>query len=128
MGKILTERSPTKVEKGSRLNIDEAKFKIALECKLHNNYCFKKLKQSEIKGFHIFLEETVYKNLTITQVDKLYLRTKGDVLEEVEIDGEKRTIVHYGKDRKPFMVFGYYNYEGYFVIYRIDPKHNVHKE
>ena len=45
-----------------------------------------------------------------------------------KIGGIEREVVHYGKDRNPFRVHGYFNNDGYFVIYKIDPSHNVHKE
>lgn len=116
------------IKKGTRLDKRQVTFKIALENDLHNDYSFRQLKGDSIKNFQRFLDETVYKGLTITQVDSLYLRTKGPVKESCEINGEKRDIVHYGKDRNPLRVHGYFNEKNYFVIYKIDPKHNVHRE
>ena len=69
----------------------------------------------------------MYKQLSISTVDKLYLRMKGTVREKAEINGINRDIVHYGFDRSLFRLHGYFNELNYFVIYKIDPKHKVHK-
>ncbi len=96
-------------------------FKIAICEQLDNNFCFKHLKSGDLKAFHSFIDETVGKQLTISEVDKLFLRTRGSVKQEVN----GKEVIHYGKDRKPFRVFGYYNSDSYFVITRIDPKHKT---
>lgn len=123
----LDEREGQK-KKGTRLDKRAVSFKVAFEDDLHNDYCFKQLKGGAVKSFQNFLDETVYRGLTITQVDSLYLRTKGPVKEKCKVKGVERELVHYGKDRKPFRIHGYFNDKGYFVIYKIDPKHNVHNE
>lgn len=102
------------------------KFMLTIDHKLDNHYQFKDLKSSELQIFSTFLLQTVGKSLTISEVDKLFLRTKGPKSEEV-VCGNKVSMVHYGKDRARFRVFGYYNDDGYFVIHRLDPKHNFHK-
>lgn len=113
----------------SRLtNNDNLKFRMAISGSLNGKYSIKNLKEGDIKHFHKFIEETVGKELTITQVDKLFLRTKGKISEKEDVHGRKREIIHYGKDRNPFRIFGYYDDNGYFVIYKIDPKHRIHKE
>lgn len=114
--------------RGSQLTRKQSnKFKIGICGSLENDYCFKKLKQNNIKSFHGFIESTVGKNLTITQVDNLYLRTKGKVTEKMSIHGSERSIIHYGQNRKSFRIFGYYNSDAYFIITRIDPNHKTHK-
>lgn len=102
-------------------------FRIAIDDSLENRYCFKDLKGEGIKSFHSFIEETVGKDLSIGTVDDLFLRTKGPVKEKMTVHGSERDVIHYGKDRKPFRVFGYYNQYGYFVLTRIDPKHKTHR-
>jgi hypothetical protein len=64
--------------------------------------------------------------MTISEVDKAFLRTKGPV-EKKEVYGKTRTIQHYEKKRTPFRIHGYFNSESYFVIYQIDPEHKKHK-
>lgn len=96
-------------------------FKIAICEQLDNNFCFKHLKSGDLRAFHSFIDETVGRQLTISEVDKLFLRTRGSVKQEVN----GKEVIHYGKDRKPFRVFGYYNSDSYFVITRIDPKHKT---
>ncbi|WP_376699899.1 MAG6450 family protein [Listeria innocua] len=56
----------------------------------------------------------------------MFLRTKGPK-ETAFIKGEKRTINYYGKNMNPFRIHGYYSSNGYFVITKIDPNHDVHK-
>lgn len=65
--------------------------------------------------------------MSITQVDDLFKRKKGPK-EEITVNGQKFELIHLGKDEKPFRVFGYYNPEDCFVITRIDPKHETHKQ
>jgi len=94
---------------------------------LDNNYQFKNLKQSDIKSFSNFIKETVGKNLTITEVANLFLRTEHMTKQDQEeYDGHQ--LIHFGKDRNPFRIFGYYDDNDYFCIHRIDAKHNVHKQ
>ncbi|MGY3775825.1 MAG6450 family protein [Helcococcus sueciensis] len=113
--------------KGTRLTSKkDITFKIAIEEKLDNGYDFKKMKQEHIKSFHNFLEETIYKELTITKVEKLFLRTKGKFKNSRRFNGKEVEEIHLGKDRDPFRIFGYYKSD-YFVITRIDPKHKTHK-
>lgn len=103
--------------------VKNSPFKIAICEQLDNNFCFKDLKNSDIKHLHKFIDETIGKNLTISKVDKLYLRTKGQIQQEIS----GREVIHYGKNNQPFRIFGYYNSDGYFNITRIDPKHKTHK-
>lgn len=116
-------------KKGTQLtNIKTKPFKIAICGSLENKFSFNELNNRTIKQFHKFIEETIGKNLTITEVDKQYLRTKGNIKEEKNVHGGKRDIMHYGKDRNSFRIFGYYNKDAYFTITRLDPKHKTHKE
>lgn len=111
---------------GSQLTTrNQIPFKISIEHSLENGFCFKDLKQSNIKEFHTFIEETVGKNLSITQVEKLYKRTRGPK-DTIRINGTDYELVHLGKDRKAFRVFGYFNRD-MFVLSKIDPKHKTHK-
>lgn len=116
----------TNDNQGSRLAKTEVKFKLSIEHALHNNFCFKKLNKDNLMQLDRFIDETVEKGLTISEVDNLFLRKKGPK-EQKEIKGIKQDIVHYGKDRNPFRIFGYYSPHGYFVLTRIDPNHKTHK-
>lgn len=103
-------------------NIDRI-FKISICEQLDNNYCFKDLSKEALKSFHTFIDDTVGQKLTISVVEKMYLRTKGGAKQLVN----GRELIHFGKDKKPFRIFGYYNNDGYFSITRIDPKHKTNK-
>ncbi|EHJ4943328.1 TPA_asm: hypothetical protein GI736_01540 [Listeria monocytogenes] len=100
-------------------------FKLSLEVCLDNKYCFSKLKAEHLRILDNFLAETVGKNLTVSEAERLFLRTRGPK-ETACFQGETRTIYHYGKDKKSFRIHGYNN-NGYFVITKIDPNHKVHK-
>ena len=125
MVKRLTNVKPNN-QKGTKLNRKNLKFRVAIECQLDNKYCFKNLKADGVKGFHEFIDSTIQKNLTITQMDKMYLRKNGPK-DSITINGVEYELIHYGKDRKPFRIFGYYNTDAYFVLTKIDPGHKVHK-
>lgn len=124
MGK-LTENNKAHSSKGASLTaLQDIPFKISISRPLDNNFAFKDLKPADLKDFHNFISQTIGKELTITQVDKLYLRTKGGTTQDIN----NEDIIHYGKDRTKFRVFGYYNSENYFNITRIDPKHKTNKK
>lgn len=127
MTQKLSLREPYTKNGGERLDRRTSIFKIALENYLHGQFNFSKLDAESRKAFQEFLDKTVYKQLDISTVDKLYLRMKGTVREKATIKGVNRDIVHYGFDRSTFRLHGYYNELNYFVIYKIDPKHKVHK-
>lgn len=114
---------------GSILNRRKMRFKFCIQESLDNRYCFKCLNKESLRALDNFIKQTVDKQLSITEVDDLFLRTKGrgQNYELKVINGAQREVFHYGKDRTPFRIFGYYNEEGYFVIYRIDPNHKTHK-
>ncbi|MBS7203040.1 MAG: hypothetical protein KH029_02575 [Haemophilus parainfluenzae] len=104
-------------------------FRMSIEHSLENGYDFKKLNSNSLKDLHTFIENTIGKNLTISEVEQLFLRTKGDVFSNEVINGLKRKIIHFGKDRNSFRIHGYYNEQNnfYFVICKIDPNHKVNK-
>lgn len=122
----LTKTSSEHVSSGVLTNKKVQTFKFALTGSLDNKFCFKKLKESQIVQFHKFIDEILSKKMTISEVDKLFLRTRGPV-EKINIFGKTRTIQHYGKDNTKFRIHGYFNSESYFVIYQIDPGHKKHK-
>lgn len=101
----------------------QAKFKLTFSEKLDNGFELKDMDNSTIKEFHRFVSDTIYKSLSISDVENLYLRDKDSNLDE----GSIRNSIHLGKDRNKFRLFGYYNTDGYFVINRIDGKHKTHK-
>lgn len=104
------------------------KFKVAITETLQNGYSFKDLKSKDVKSFERFVSETVGKDLSISQVDDMFLRRHVKPMNEIEINGRKRNIIHYGKDRKKFRIFGYYDDNGYFVLYKIDTEHKTHSK
>ena len=112
---------------GTRLLKQEPKFRIVFEVKLDNKYEVKDMTQNHVKEFHRFLNDTVYKGLTISEVDKLYLRKTGLSNAPIIISNGKE-LLHYGKAGNPFRIFGYYNSDAYFVICRIDGSHKTNKE
>lgn len=124
----LAESNRGNRKRNSQLSVkQDTIFRIAICGMLENSFDFKKMNSSSGRSFHEFIGETVGKSLTVKQVDLLYLRTKGTVAEIKTVHGKPRTILHYGKNRKPFRVFGYYNEDGYFTLTRLDPRHRTHK-
>lgn len=115
------ERQPNKLTSDKNI---KKEFKISICEQLDNGYCFKNLKSEALRNLHSFIDETVGKKLTISETEGLFLRTKGQVVQKIN----GRDLIHFGKDRKPFRIFGYYNSEGYFNITRIDPNHNTNKD
>lgn len=126
MPKQLTN-NVSKEKNGTKLSKDELRFKIAITGNLFNDYDFKKLKKESNKTFHTFLDETVGKQLSITSVESLFLKTKGKPSFKEVVNGKDRDVFHFGKKNTKFRIFGYYNDDGYFVICRIDPNHNFQK-
>lgn len=126
MGSKLTNSNTAKT-KGSTLSRRTNKeFQIVIKKQLDNRYCFKDLKENNLKEFHKFLDETVEKDLTISEVESLFLRNKGGK-EFISIGDEEFQLVHFGKNRTKFRVFGYYDIDTNFVLTRIDPNHKTHK-
>ncbi|QZE12189.1 MAG6450 family protein [Mycoplasma sp. Ms02] len=68
---------------------------------MDNGYDFKSLDNQGLKDFHEFLKKTVYKGLTISDVDKLYKRKRdaNDTVNTVEDSGSQQ-IEHYGFNTK----------------------------
>ena len=109
-------------------NVKPLLFRMSIERKLDNKYDFGDMKQKGIKDFHRFIQNTVGKGLSISEVDSLYLRKRGlsKTLIKQTIDGIERDIFHYGQDRQPFRIFGFYGDE-HFVITKIDCNHATNK-
>lgn len=111
---------------GGKIQIQELPFRIVFETRLQNGYELKDMTRSQIREFHRFVAETIYKGLSISKVDQLFLRKQG--LSDAPPEYYKgKELLHYGKDRHPFRLFGYYNQDGYFVVCRIDGGHKTHK-
>ena len=123
--KVQTNPQSDKLLK-STLQREEVLFKIAFSERLDNNYEVKDMRFADITEFHKFLSDTVYKGLTISEVDKLFLRKQG-LGDAPAIVSDGKELLHYGKDMNPFRLFGYYNKDGYFVVCRIDGRHKTHK-
>ena len=112
---------------GTILPREKQPFRIAFAVELENGYEVKDMTQAHLKEFHRFLCDTVYKGLTISEVDKLYLRKEGlSNAPPLKYKGDVE-LQHYGKARNPFRIYGYYNAENYFVVCRIDGGHQTHK-
>ena len=120
MARRLTSVNSTKGTKLSRKNED---FRIAIVDKLENGYEIKDMDREDAKNLHRFVEETVGKGMSISEVDRRYLRKKDFQI----TDADQKSIVHYGKDGSTFRIFGYYNSDAYFVLTRIDGKHSTHR-
>ena len=108
-----------------KLRTKALKFRICFDVALTNGYELKDMEQRHIAELHRFLCDTVYKGLTVSQVDKLYLRKQGADAPPVMYGDQE--LIHYGKDRNPFRLFGYYNSDGYFSVCRIDGNHQTNK-
>ena len=124
MGRKLPKPSANKsVQSLSRNGLP---FRISIETELANGYEIKDMTKENANDLHRFVTETVYKKLTVLEVDRLYLRKEGmsDAPPTLYKDKE---LLHYGKARTTFRLFGYYNQDGYFVLCRIDGGHQTHK-
>ena len=109
---------------GVKLSPTSRPFRIVFEVKLDKGYELKDMTPKHIAEFHRFLCDTVYKGLTLSEVDKLYLRKAG-LSEAPVVMSNGRELMHYGKARNPFRIFGYYNADGYFVVCCIDGAHQT---
>ena len=121
--KKLTEVSVS--EPRVKLSRTQRPFRIVFEVKLDNGYEVKDMTKKHISEFHRFLSDTVYKGLSVLEVDKLYLRKEG-LSNAPLIMSNGKELCHYGKARNAFRIYGYYNADGYFVICRIDGGHETH--
>lgn len=127
--KVLTNQTSTEESDFQPLTkVPTLPFKMSIEHGLDNKYQFKDMNPKGIKELHRFIDETIAKGLSISQVESMFLRTRGlaKSLVTQEINGVKRDVVHFGKDRQPFRIFGYYNSQ-HFVITRIDCNHATNK-
>lgn len=125
--KVLTS-AVSKGKAVSKLTSDESssvKFKIALTETLQNPYTFKKMKPADIKEFSSFLSKTVGRNLSISKVEQLYLRTDGPngAKNKETIHDAERITKHFDNGSRDFRIHGYYDDSGYFCVCRIDPHH-----
>lgn len=75
-----------------------------------------------------FVDETIKKELTISETENQFLRKRKKVVRIENINGNEQEIIHFGKDKDPFRIFGYYDENDYFAITAIDTNHKVHKE
>lgn len=106
----------------------ERPFIVSFAVELENGYELKDMTLAHVKEFHRFLQDTVYKGLTVSEVDKLYLRKKGMGKTPPLKYKKDVELIHYGKSERAFRLFGYYSEAGYFVVCRIDGGHNTHKQ
>ncbi|MCH4123047.1 MAG: hypothetical protein LKH74_02670 [Levilactobacillus sp.] len=125
----LTEQTTSPLGKVPRLLAPDdrtsLRFKLALPELLQAPYTFEKMKVGDIREFSIFLKKTVGKNLTISQVEALYLRKDGPhgAKNKEKIHDEDRLTVHFDNGKRDFRIHGYYDELGYFCVCRIDPHH-----
>ena len=113
-------------DNSTKLRLKELPFRISIDVALANGFEFKDMTNANVKEFHRFLSDTVYKRLTISQVDEEFLRKRG-MADAPPIKYGDIELIHYGKDASSFRLFGYYNSDGYFSVCRIDGKHRTHK-
>lgn len=110
---------------GDKLARHNIPFKLSIQHQLHNRYNFKKLKSEGLYELHAFIDKTVDKGLTISQVEKQWRRNS--IPEEEEIGGKIREVFHFGEDGSKFRIFGYYDRHGQLVVWKIDEKHKTHR-
>lgn len=120
------DKSAIKSTVATLLPARSARFVIAISRNLDNGFSFKDLKRNHLQSLHAFIKDTVGKGLSISDVEKLFLRRKG-LPRTLMIDGIEFEEIHLGKDDNPFRLFGYYANDGYFHLTRIDLKHKTHK-
>lgn len=94
-------------------------FTLCFKYKLQNGYALDDLNAAQIKDFQKFLDTV--SQLTFQQVEKRY-RRKSDTNDTFNGD----QVIHYGITQV-FRVHGTIE-NGQFVVLRLDPKHQVHKE
>lgn len=127
-GSFLTTKVKVDKNSGSTLTFNkDVLFKISLDTKLDNSYNFSKMNKKALRELDHFIEQTTHRNLTISEVENMFLRRKGNPFEEEIINGKKQKVIHLGKDKKSFRIFGFYDENGEFVVYRLDPRHKKHK-
>ena len=115
-GTQLTEKNTaSSAEYDPLARVQSLPYKLCFQRSLDNKYNFKLINQSGLKDLHDFIENTVGKGLSISDVDALYLRKRGLGLSDE---------IHYGKDKHPFRVHGQY-IESHFVVTKIDCAHKV---
>lgn len=124
----LTDKTSTDASSVKSLTSDKRSsvlFKVAVTEVLQSPYTFGKLKPQDIKGFSQFLKKTVGKNLTISQVEKEFLRTDGPhgAKNNEIINGIEQNVYHFSNGERDFRIHGYYNLDSYFCLCRIDPHH-----
>lgn len=116
--------------KGSRLANSRSKpFRLSISSAISNKFNFSKLnRNSGYKKLQTFVDETIKKGLTISETENQFLRKRKKVVRIENINGNEQEIIHFGKDKDPFRIFGYYDENDYFAITAIDTNHKVHKE
>ncbi|WP_432784107.1 MAG6450 family protein [Mycoplasmopsis bovis] len=104
----------------------EIVFKFAIVNKLGNGYDFKSLDLDGLKKFNNFVNDILEKKMTISQVEKTYMRKRFKPLVKRHIEEQDMDVreIHLGKDQQKFRLFGYFNENNYFVLTKIDSKHS----
>ncbi|MFC6179817.1 MAG6450 family protein [Lactiplantibacillus daowaiensis] len=103
----------------------EQQFKLAIETTLDHNFDFKHLKTQDSRQFNLFITKTVGRELSVTAVKPLFLRTGGPRgAKNIElINGVPCSVMHFSDGTRDFRIHGYYNMQGYLVVVRIDAHH-----
>ena len=94
-------------------------FTLCFKYKLQNGYTFNDLNTAQIKDLQKFLD--IVSQLTFQQVEQRY-RRKSDPNDTFNGD----QVIHYGITQV-FRIHGTIE-NGQFVVLRLDPRHQVHKE
>ncbi|MCE6115499.1 MAG6450 family protein [Mycoplasmopsis agalactiae] len=104
-------------------------FRFAIVHKLDNGFDFKSLNAAELGKFHNFINEIFKRKMTISDVEKNYMRKHAKPLANRRMEAQDIEVneIHLGKDNNSFRIFGYLNKDNYFVLTKIDPKHRYHK-
>lgn len=101
-------------------------FEISIRHSLDNNFSFKKLSKEGLSSFHQFVEKTVGRSLSWKEVDESLLRIKnGNPWRDEFLDGKDRRVAHYDMPNNG-RIFGYKEGND-FIVWKIDPSHNVDK-
>ena len=99
------------------------KFKLSIEVMLDSRYDFKKLKPTDLRQLQLFIAKTIGRQLTVAQVETLYLRTNGGAKHHEQFDQGWYEMLHFSNGARDFRIHGFYNVDGYLVLTRIDPHH-----
>ena len=123
MANSLTNKSYAKSGAMPLTTKNTVPFCIAINHQLENNFNFKhkKLNTARLKEFHAFIDKSVGQSISV--VEKLYKRETDT---NDKYGASRKQVIHFGFGEN-FRVHGYYE-KDYFVLCRLDPAHDKHKD